>query len=171
MSCSFLSSILEIVTISTGTFVLLCLLEAIIKSIIERFTKSRRRDPDTAGHKSNSPRISHGTLPTSAHIPVITTVTTMPRHAVSDIDRHINYQIRPCQELQDLEAALSNNSTRWVSGAPPHRGFGFGPRTSVCDLPCCSLFLWLLAYLFSSFGFLQNSTSIRPYMFRHLACS
>jgi hypothetical protein len=47
------------------------------------------------------------TLPASAHIPVITTVTTMPRHAVSDIDRHIKYQIRPCQELQDLEAALT----------------------------------------------------------------
>lgn len=51
---------------------------------LERY-KSWRRDLDTAGDRSSS-ALSQDTLPTSADNPASTTITTMPGHAVSDMD-------------------------------------------------------------------------------------
>ncbi|KAJ5185662.1 hypothetical protein N7491_006468 [Penicillium cf. griseofulvum] len=100
-STAFLSSLAGI-----GIAASIVLLILAIRLLVRNYIAWRRGpDADTgADDDSNLPKTPHDTLP-FADIPPITTVATMPRHAVSDMDRDIKFQIANCQELQDLEAA------------------------------------------------------------------
>lgn len=113
LSTSILSSIIGLII---GGFIGLVLIaiHRVVKSCI---AWRRGRDGYTGIEDEinlpESPRNTPptNTPPTPAYVAPITTVTTVPGHAVSDMDRDINSQITHCQELQELEAGIYWNHT------------------------------------------------------------
>jgi hypothetical protein len=87
-----------------AAFALLCWA---IRLVVRRCI-NRRRLPDANTRADAEADLSGkpcDTLP-FADNPPITTVTTMPGHAVSDMDRDIKFGIANWQEIQDHEAAV-----------------------------------------------------------------
>jgi len=87
-----------------AAFVLICY---VIRLVVRRCINRRRlSDAHTrADVETNLSGNPHDTLP-FADTPPITTVTTMPGHAVSDMDRDIKCGIANWQEIQDHEATM-----------------------------------------------------------------
>ncbi|KAJ5383092.1 hypothetical protein N7517_001003 [Penicillium concentricum] len=96
-----LSTSIESVMIGLGIggFIVLLFMAIylVAKSIKQRRGSGAKTRADDETNLLQNPR---NTLPAFANIPATPTVTTMPGHAISDMDRDIKFQIANCQQLQ-----------------------------------------------------------------------
>lgn len=60
--------------------------------------------------RGREPGSPHDSLRTATYPPTITTVTTVPRQAVSNMDRDMKLQLRYYHELPDLESVRPHNT-------------------------------------------------------------
>lgn len=108
LSTSALSSLVGLV-IAIFIFLSLKLFLKVVRYYIKR-----QHGPDTKGgiaHESHMPDTSLYPPEKYGYGLAITTVETMPGHALSDMDRDIQLQTANRQDLQDLEAAIPR--THW----------------------------------------------------------
>ncbi|KAJ5494367.1 hypothetical protein N7463_010454 [Penicillium fimorum] len=94
-----------LIGLSIGGFIIFLLM--VICLVVKNLRRQRGARADTgADDKRNLLENQRNTLPTFANIPAIPTVTTIPGHAISDMDRDIKFQFANLQELQKLDAAI-----------------------------------------------------------------
>lgn len=86
-------------------YILILVLNKIMKSRINRQSLS----DTTPNAKRNLARNSRKSHPNFAPMSNITTITTMPRHAISDMDRDIESQKLKYLEIQNLEVGVYPN--------------------------------------------------------------
>lgn len=103
LSTSILSSLIGLVI---GIFISILL--RLFLEVITHYTKRQHGPNMNTGikHKSHTPDTPLYPLPNCTRCSALTTIETMPGHALSDIDRVIKFQTAISQELRDLEAAI-----------------------------------------------------------------
>jgi hypothetical protein len=103
LSTSILSSLVSLI-LGISIFILLKLFVKLIIYYIKR-----QRSPDMnmeIEQESDTPDTALHPLAVCTRCSASTTIETMPRRAVSDMDRDITLQNANCEDLRDLEAAI-----------------------------------------------------------------
>jgi hypothetical protein len=85
---------------------IIILLEILLKVVTHCKKKHRPNMKLGIEHESHTPDTPVQPLAKCNRRPALTTVETMPGHALSDMDRDIKLQIANSPDLRDLEAAL-----------------------------------------------------------------